>query len=36
MLKQAINVDSMELFQSLDYYGKYIKAGKEVEDMVEC
>jgi hypothetical protein len=36
MLKKPINIDTMESFQNFDYVRKYIKAGKEVEDVLQC
>ena len=36
MLKQPINIDEMESFQNFDYIRKYVKAGKEVEDVLQC
>lgn len=36
MLKKPINIDTMESFQNFDYVRKYVKAGKEVEDVLQC
>jgi hypothetical protein len=35
-MQQPINIDSMESFQNFDYVRRYNKAGKQVEDVLEC